>query len=333
MKKAKRITIWAVVVAYFIIIIGYCLGKAVAGNAGLEYRFWVEALFRIIVWFVPALFIGVLLLLGCIRKWKKKSGYRWVLTAVLILYSLAAAYLSLWYFLFNIFSLATDEKMPDGNLVVTVPYGMESDHYYAEPMGLFLRRRLTLRDEQLAESISRIYNVDFQARKADDGETVFVSDAYPDIEVKILRFGYSINTYIDTDLEYVLTSRRLEKHREIFDENGVELVPYAFGKTEMNPEGHGTYQAVLITDDNQEDAATAIAEFIQTTLKEEMREDGKSCWESVDGSIFLVIKNEETGEVESVRNIPFSLRPEYFWVFDESVTAEEVSQEIAEALD
>ena len=78
----------------------------------------------------------------------------------------------------------------------------------------------------------------------------------------------------------------------------------------------------------KEEAATAIAEFIRTTLKEDLRTDGESCWSNVDGSIFLVIKNEETEEYNSMRNIPFSLNPEYSWVFDENVIAEEIFEEI-----
>ena len=97
MKKSTKIVFMAVVIAYVAVIIGYFLGKLTIQSIGLEYRFWVETIFRIIVWFVPVLLIGVLLLLGCINQWKKKSGSKWVLTIILTLYGLAATYLSFIY--------------------------------------------------------------------------------------------------------------------------------------------------------------------------------------------------------------------------------------------
>lgn len=331
MKRTTKI-ILSVIIVYVAVLIVYFLGKAAIQNTGLEYRFWVEIVFRIVVWFVPALFIGVLLLLGCIKLWKRKSGSRWVLTIALTAYCLAAAYLSFWYVLFHAFTMTSDEKMPDGNLVVAEPYGLESYHHYAEPVGVFFRQNIMFDDERFADSLSKMYDVDFQAKAAGSEETVFVSETYPGIEVKIMRHGYTENTYLDNNFTYVLTSQKLTEHREIFEECGVELVSYVFCRTEENPKGYGSYYAVLITEENQENAADAIARFIQTTLRDDLRADGESCWESVDGSIFLVAKDGETGEHKSFRNVPFSLKPEDFWVFDAQVNGEELLEEIRAAL-
>ena len=328
MKNSKRIALRATVVAYFIIVISYYIGKTVAGNAELEFRFWVDVLFRIIVWFVPVLLIGVMIVLSSVKQWKKRSGARWIISFTLIIYGLAAAYLSFFYIFISAFTLTSDQKMADGNLVVAVPHGLDCYHHYAEPVGIFFRRNISFDEDRLANSLSKIYDVNFINQRLDSGETVYVSDDYPGIEVKILRHGYTESDYLDNDLKYALTSQKLEEHRTIFDKNGVELVPYIFGKSEEAPVGYGTYYAVLITDDNKEEAATAIAEFIRTTLNEDLRTDGESCWSNVDGSIFLVIKNEETEEYNSMRNIPFSLNPEYSWVFDENVIAEEIFEEI-----
>ena len=327
MKNSKRIALWAMIVAYFIIVVSYYIGKTVAGNAELEFRFWVDVLFRIIVWFVPVLLIGVMIVLSCVKQWKKRSGARWIVSVALIVYGLVAAYLSFLYVFFSAFTITSDQKMADDNLVVAVPHGLDCYHHYAEPVGIFFRRNISFDEESLANSLSKIYDVNFINQRLDSGETVYVSDAYPGIEVKILRHGYTESDYLDNDLKYALTSQKLEEHRTIFDKNGVELVPYIFGKTK-EPEGYGTYDAVLITDENKEEAATAIAEFIRTTLKDDLRTDGESCWSNVDGSIFLVIKNEETEEYNSMRNIPFSLNPEYSWVFDENVIAEEIFEKI-----
>ena len=332
MSKTIKCVFGLIVLTYGVVIFVYFLGGAVFSNAGLEYRFWVDVRFRIVVWFVPALLLWVMILLACIKQWKKKSGGRWIWLIALLIYGCIAAYLSFLYVLFGAFTMTSDEKMPDGNLVVAVPEGMEYYHHYAEPVGIFFRRDISFDEERLAESLSIIYDADFQVQKADDGGTVYVSESYPGVEVQIIRHGYNESNYLENDLKFALTSQKLEEHRSILGENGVELVQYVYGRTEENPEGYGTYYAVLITDVNQEGAARAIAEFIQTTLQEDLRADGESCWSSVDGSIFLVVRNEETGKYSSIRNIPFGLEPENNWVFDVSVTDEEIIEEITKAL-
>lgn len=71
-RKSKRF-LWIGIVSYFLIIAGYCFGKAVGEGQGLEYRFWTDTCFRIWVWFAPILFAGIMLLKTCIRKWQQKS--------------------------------------------------------------------------------------------------------------------------------------------------------------------------------------------------------------------------------------------------------------------
>lgn len=328
MKKSKRIALWVTVAAYIMIVISYCIIKTAAGNSELELRFWVDILFRIVVWFVPVLLIGVMIFLACIKQWKKKSGARWIVSVLLIIYGLAAAYLSFLFVFVSAFTITSDKKMPDGSLIVSVPHGLDSYHHYAEPVGILFRRNISFDEERLADSLSEIYDVTFLNQKTDSGRTIYVTDEYPGIEVKILRHGYTESTYLDNDFKFALTSQKLKEHSNIFEENGVELVPYVFGKTKEPPDGYGTYYAVLITDDNKDAAAVAIAEFIQTTLKEDLRTNGESCWNRVDGSIFLVMKNEESKEYSSIRNVPFSLNPEYSWIFDENVVAEEIFEEI-----
>ena len=83
MKKSK-LAFMAVIIAYLIVAIGYFLGKSVIEGAGLEYRFWVEALFRVIVWFVPVLLIGVALFLTVIKRRKEGgSGRGWMVVLAL----------------------------------------------------------------------------------------------------------------------------------------------------------------------------------------------------------------------------------------------------------
>lgn len=326
-RSHKRI-IWIFICIYFLIVAGYCLGKCVGENEGLEYRFWVDACFRIWVWFVPVLFAGFLLLKVCIRQWKHKKPWRWILSVLMIGYICVAAYFSLLYVLVGLFTLTFDEKMPDGNLVVAVPYGMESIHHYAEPVGLLFRRNFTFDEVRTADSLSKIYGVTFQALREENGQWIYGSDVYPEVEVTDVLYGFMESNYLDNNFSLALTSKMLEAHQEVFASQGVELVSYIFGQSEANPDGEGIYTAVQVSEENKERAAKAIAEFIKLTLKEDLRQDGNSIWDCVDGSIFLVVETEESGKYQSIRNIPFALKPQYSWIFDTSVTAEELEEEI-----
>ncbi|MGN0484975.1 MAG: hypothetical protein ACI4HI_15635 [Lachnospiraceae bacterium] len=316
-------------VIYILIGVGYFLGKKILLNYNLEYQYWIEILLRNIIWFVPLIMIGVFLFR--VRK-KTEKGRRAAFTVVFVTYCMVAVVLSFGYILFNAFTMSTDEKMQDGNLIVTVQNGSQTVYYYAEPVGVLFRRKITFDDARIAESLSKIYDAKFLCQKTDNGEVVFVSDLYPRIKVQMMREGYTKSTYLDNTLRYEITSQQLGKHRNFFDENNVQLVSYTYGKTKENPEGYGSCYAVLVTDENKEAAAKSICNFIRTTLCDDTRSDGKSCWNNLDGSIFLCTTDEETGEIKSLRNIPFSLDPDYSWILDENVTHAEVLEEIVNAL-
>lgn len=326
-RSYKRI-IWIFICIYFLIVAGYFGGKCVGVKGGLEYRFWVDAGFRIWVWFVPVLLIGGLLLKAYIRLRKGKSNWRWILIVLLVGYIGIAAYLSLLYALFNAFTLTSDEKMPDGNLVVAVPYGMESIHHYAEPVGLLFRREFSFDEERTADSLSKIYGVTFRPLRKDNDQWVYGSDAYPGIEVTNISYSFIEAYYLDNYLDLSLTSKMLENHAEVFTSREVELVPYIYGQGQENPEESKRYSAVLVSEENKEHAADAIAAFIKITLQEDLRSDGKSYWEHVDGSIILVKETEEQGKYESFRTIPFSRKPQYTWIYGKSVDASELAEKI-----
>ena len=326
-RKHSRL-IWIFICIYFLIVAGFYLGKSVGERQGLEYRFWVDACFCIWVWFVPILLVGVMLLKACIKKWKRKNAWKWILSVLLVGYSGVAVYASFLYILFSAFTMTSDERMPDGNLVVAVPYGMESIHHYAEPVGMLFRRDISFDEKRTAESLSKIYGVNFQALREENGQWIYGSDAYPEIEVTNIRYGFSEINYLDNNFSLALTSKMLKEHQDVFDSHGVELVSYLYGKSEVNPNGLGTYAAVLVSEENKERAAEAIAEFIKLTLQEDLRPDSKSIWDCIDGSVFLVVETEESGKYQSIRNIPFAHKPQYSWIFDTSVTAEELAEEI-----
>lgn len=313
---------------YFLITAAFFLGKGVGERQGLEYRFWVDACFHIWVWFLPIILVGILLLKACMKQWKRKNAWKWMLTVLLVGYSGVAMYASFLYVFFSAFAITSDEKMPDGNLVVAVPHGMESIYHYAEPVGLLFRREISFDEKRTAESLSRIYGVSFQALREENGQWVYGSEAYPGVEVTNIRYGFTEVDYLDNDFSLALTSRMLKVHRDVFDSLGVELVSYLFGQSERNPDGLATYTAVLVSEENKERAAEAIGRFIRLTLQEDLRPDGKSIWDCVDGSIFLVVESEERGKYQSVRNIPFARKPKYSWIFDTEVTAEELAEKI-----
>lgn len=187
MKKVKHKIVKIITIMYILIIIAFFFGKKLAENAGLEYRYWVGFLFYMIVWFVPIGLIGMFIFMARSRSIAKELSVKIIMTTVLIIYSLIAGMMSLGYSFVLAISMTTDEKMPDGNLVVAVPEGMDYSHYYAEPVGAIFRRQIIFDSERIADSLSKIYNVNFQAKEAENGEYVFISDVYPDLEVKIIR--------------------------------------------------------------------------------------------------------------------------------------------------
>lgn len=333
MKKVKYKIVTIITIMYILIIMAFFIGKKLAESAGLEYRYWVEFLFYMIAWLVPVVLVGMFIVMARRRSIAKRMSVKIIITIVLIIYCLIAGMMSLGYSFILVLSMTTDEKMPDGNLVVAVPEGMEYSHYYAEPVGTIFRRQIIFDSKRIADSLSKIYDVNFQSKEIENGETVFISDVYSDLEVKIIGHGYSEFNYLDNNLRYMLTSQKLKEHSEIFEKNNVTLIPYVFGKTKEKPEGYGTLYAVLVTEMNQEAVAISIEEFIRTTLQEDTRVDGKSCWTNIDGSIFLVSSDEESGEMESFRNIPFSMNPSYSWIYDEMVISDEIREDITVAFD
>ena len=323
-RKSKKKVIRATSVAIYILVTGsYLLGGWLLKGTDLEYRYWVDILARLFLWVVPVIGAGAGLLMLVIKAYKRKKKVWEVIAIVLFLaYLWIVLKLSFFYLLFSAFTVTYDEKMPDGNLIAAEPYGMDSTQHYAEPVGILFRRRIAFDENKLAESLSTVYGVDFKVSKNKERETVFISDAYPDIETKITEHGYTKHSYLQTDLRYLVTSKALQEREKYFENIGAELVDYVYGITKTNPEGHCTVKAILITEDNKEATAEAISTFIHATLGEDKRGDGESLWKNLDGSIFLQIRAKD-GKSSS-RNIPFSAEPDYSWIYGEDVTAEDI---------
>lgn len=326
--KNKKTMISVGIIVYLAIVIFYYLGKYVAYNNGLEYFTWVNTLFYFIVWFIPLLAIGIVLFYVYKTRKKNNRSVKWLWPILGISYAVVTVIIFCIYVLGRGLFLRTDQKMPDGNYVVTFSNGMESEYYFAEPVGFFFRREIVFDNARVADSLSKIYNLNFQTQTADNGSTVFVAEEYPAVEVRICYYGHQEYDYLDTDMPFVLTSAMLDKHKDIFESYGVEFASYLLDFGEISEDNAATCHGVLITEENAENAACAITEFIRFTLTEDKRADGQSYWEGIEGSIFLLSQNPETGEIESCRNIPFSLTPDYSWEYDEDVSNEEIREAI-----
>ena len=330
-KSRKKVIILLITVIYILVTFSYLLGGWLLKGTDLAYRYWVDILARLFIWVAPVIGIGVGLFALIIKAYRCKKNVWKVVTILLYgLYIWIALKLSFFYLLFNAFTITYDEKMPDGNLIAAEPYGMDSTQYYAEPVGILFRRRITFDENKLAESLETVYGVPFEVSKNKGGETMYVSDAYPGIETKITEHGYTKNSYLQTDLRYRVTSKALQEREKYFGNIGAELVDYVYGVTKANPEGYCTVKAIPITEANKEAAAEAISTFIHTTLGEDKRGDGESLWKNLDGSIFLKFEKEDGGMTS--RNIPFSGEPAYSWIYGQDVTAEDILEVLEKEL-
>ena len=57
--------------------------------------------------------------------------------------------------------------------------------------GRFFRREFDFDEVRTADSLSKIYGVTFQALREENCQWVYGSDAYPEIEVTNIRYGYT----------------------------------------------------------------------------------------------------------------------------------------------
>lgn len=333
-KNGSKIIAPVVIVFYVAATITYHACLSIAKNNGFDLRLWVEMVHRIILWGIPAIFIGYLLLILFLRFRSRHEKFKWLLNLLMALCVLAAAGIVCLWFLISMITVPSEEKMPDGNLVIGVPDGMETIWHYAEPVGIIFRKDFEFDDEKLAESLSKIYALHFTVTQGKDGNRIFVASEFPEIEVRIIRQGYQTYSYLDTNLELMLASDLLFKHKDIFEKENISIESYAL-QYNPNPRNGVTsdipYFGVMIDEENKESAAKAIAEFIKVSIRDDKRNDGVGCWDNLTGKI-LLLKEDENGQIQSFRSIPFSKTPEHWWTFDENVTYEDVLKDIDQGL-
>ncbi len=317
MKQIMKKIIIGIIIMYIVIIIAYVIGKLMGNNMGLEYRTWVEQAFWMISRWVPIILVIIIFFI-----------YTDMYPILIVIPMFILPFVFFFWYLFGTFGIHEDKVMPDGNLVVTEYTSFHhSNCYFAEPVGPFHRRVFEFDNERRADSLSEMYDLDFNVYEKDNGEIVYISTEYPDIEVKIVKEGKDNHAYLENYFEYMLTSKMLYKHKNIFDKYNIKLVPYEY-KSYWEQELLGVYYGILITDENKENAANAIAEFIKTTLKEDKKANGESCWKAVEGSIFLLQEDLTTGEIFFMRNMPFSLKTSNYRTYNKRVTGHVILEDL-----
>ncbi len=166
MKKHKGI--WAAAIFYAaVLIIKYAVG-GVLKLYGLEYRMWTDTMLSVIIWLLPALLPGIILISYTIRLGRSDDNRKRhkVFVCISIIYCFAASIVLMAGGVYGIAGLNDEEMMPDGNLCIAVPVFQDQTEYdYAEAESVFIRRPFKWDDEKKAESLGKIYDTRFTIDK------------------------------------------------------------------------------------------------------------------------------------------------------------------------
>lgn len=184
MKKSTK-TICIISAILFWMAVMYLVGAATLPSFGLEYRFWVDSLGKLLcMQVIPLWLIG----LGIRALWSRfhgKSAARWLIR---LLGAVAGiAYLGWWFltFLFIVFNTNEERYLGGGMLSVVVssiPNPTSYDLY--ERVGLFFRRDSSLTQEAAVNFLEEKYKREFFPVETDDA--VFFADMErPDVTVKV----------------------------------------------------------------------------------------------------------------------------------------------------
>lgn len=277
-------------------ILAYHTGLYYLAKQGMEYRFAIEAIYRILA------LSGVLILGGMILRlfaiWLR-NFHRIVLSAFAALlftvYSLGS-----FAFLFAnyggwILKEPTDQQMPDGNLVVTVPTDEGNDYYYAEPRYGIARKPFTWNPERTAQSLSKLYGVPFTADESSAEDVVYLCDSYPMLKTRVYAIGVSQDAYFDDDFRALLTQQSLIDAWESHFKNGEDMIYYNWGTT-LEPRVVG---ALCVYYTRRVQHAQDIASFVRDEIGNSDR------WKQFDGCLYVIIKDESADNADYVCRIPF----------------------------
>ncbi len=293
----------------------------------LECREWVTQAHLLLMWGIPLLIIGTLIW----RLHQKLPKWQTLVTAGFVVYCILAVLVFLSVAFCSAFLQNTTEfTMDDGNYEISVSGGFLegiSYRYYAEPVTIFARKRFEWDEKRYAQSLSKIYDVDFHyVGNNEHGDPQFSSPSYYDIIVTV--YGVESHKIYD-DLNTQLTSLRLQEEWNKHFVHGEELVLFHHDFYSDSSSNRTPIFALVVVPDKLEDIAADIVSFIKEECDSATRTDGKKLYKNVNGSICLLFKESETStEYIRTRNIPYGTSGNYFWLHDASVTAEEIISDL-----
>lgn len=326
MKKSR---IYLIIGICYLLTAGlYFGGGTVLAKKELEYRMWVDLSARILLWCTPFLLVGILLWKG--TRFLMLQGKRTASGALLgcfVLFIIISTMVTVYMLLLSALKMETEARMPDGNLVVNTSDGYNGGYsYYAEPIGIFARKKFSWDSERYAESLSKIYDTEFIAVQDEDAGTVYHSEDYPGLNVRVWGTGYRKDDYLQENLSYLATSAELDKKGPKFFQGAARLTRYEKEENRHWMEEPDAYMVTALTvyGDRLEEAAGKIALFIQEELLEARRTDGKGLWENMRGRILIILKSSEKDSDSHYFTLLFGQGPKESWVYNEEVTQEEI---------
>lgn len=325
MNRKSKIIIKAVIISFSIwllIIALYNATKFIIEKNGMELRSWVDNVYALLTWGIPVILIGVILWTACSRQIIR--GWKIFLKICFFTYCVAGTFVFMVAMLLSALSEKTEGKMNDGNLIISDSSGYNA--YYAEPIGIFARKKFEWDNDKYAESLSEIYKGEFNyIGKDDNGNPQFTSPEYFNIPVTV----YGVDSEIDEDLRYMVTSTRLQQEWDNYFTHGEELIRYYqdyYSDPGSLPDRNPVY-AIVVYRDSMQEASEDIASFIRNECQNAKRSDDKALYKNMNGSIFILFKEDKDSDYCGTRNIPYGKRT-YSWIYDENADAEEIYSDL-----
>lgn len=285
-------------------------------ESGLSLRHWIYELFYITCFGASVILPGMLMF-GIVKKNSSDKAFRVIANILCTLCCICIFFISGFYNMGRLWCVPSEKKMPDGTLLLCDLSSLDFIYMHAEPVNILYYTEFIFDDKRYAQSLSSIYDIKFRPQKDEYGSTIFVSKEYPGIENRIIFEGTEKSNYLSNTWSYMLASNALEKHNDIFKKYNILLEKKSLQDIVMR-KVPDSILTVVIDNKNKEKVAKAIAEFIQTTLAEDLREDGKSFWENANGYICLILGDNKHKIIE------FGLKKQENNGFDESVKEEEI---------
>ncbi len=186
MQEGSKYRLRKILIIQYIIFLGiYCAGDILLGLCGLEYRTWVEVIALMYLWLFPA--IGISYLLFAWRERKKEQrmaariengktadrGFQWCTGALLSVYGIGMILLSMFLFIFMIFTVDSEEKLDNGLLRVEKAETMMGGPVsYYEPAALLFRKETDWQEDLPAQSDPMPQDIEeYRDRKTEEADT------------------------------------------------------------------------------------------------------------------------------------------------------------------